>query len=209
MTRAVLAAGAVALAAGNAAGQANGWILEVEYMPGSGGVVSPAFPEATVRLLAKFDAGLYFAFAGGDGDVVAQEGTWSDLRLLDVQDPPAPQPPGTTAGLVVGSRVELYIVGQLWFPPAIMPSTANPIPLWEGVWSTEDFSTRSVGVETGSHARFAGYGPHAPPVPPWLIEPGSASIAVVPAPGAGVAFGVLGLLSLRRVRAAGERKVCV
>jgi ABC-type amino acid transport substrate-binding protein len=181
MRRIPILVAAVALAAGNAAGQ-NGWALEVEYMPGSGGAVSPAFPAATVRLLARFDP-WWFAFAGGDGDVIAQEGSWSDLRLLDVQDPPVPPWPGSSPGLVIGSRVNLYIVGQVLVGPGFMPSRANPMPLWEGTWSTEDFSPRSIGVVTGNHGPFALYNASGKNQ---VVTPthGSAVIQVVPAPGA-------------------------
>jgi hypothetical protein len=176
-----------------------GWMLEVEYMPGSGGVVSPAFPEATVTLLAWFENA--YAFAGGDGDIVADDGTWKNIHYLEVQDPPQPPPPGTPP-YVNGSRLELFIVGQIMYLPVIYPSTANPIPLMEATWYTGDFTPRLVGLVTENTARFSVYDQtgRSWPIDPATLGHGSAPIKVVPTPpaAAGLAAALVLVLSRRR-----------
>jgi hypothetical protein len=192
---ATLAHLAVVAAAG--AQMSGHWVVQVEYEPGSGGSVSPAHPTATVRILAGFTGA--FAFAGGDGDLLASDGQWVNLRLLDVGDPPGPPPPGTTPGSVVGSDVKGFVFGQIFFPLGWPPSTANPIPLWEGVWTTPSFSPRDVRLETANSDRFSLYDISAKSHP---VNPthGSAQIRVVPAPGAALLGATALLLSTARRR---------
>jgi hypothetical protein len=188
LTSATLAHLAVVAAA---SGQMTGeWIVDVQYEPGSGGVVSPAHPTATVRILAGFTHA--HAFAGGDGDLLADDGQWLSLRLLGVGHPP---PPGLTPGTVVGSNVEGFIFGQVSFPP----STANPIPLWEGVWTTSEFSVRSWEFRTANTARFSLWDatgkPHA-------VTPthGSAQIRIIPAPGTLALYAAAAVAAIRKRR---------
>jgi hypothetical protein len=200
MTRLMFIAAAAVLPA-QAWAQGWGWQLQIQYLPGSGGVVSPEHPEATVRLLAWFQGSHNMhpiAFLGGDGDVLADEGMWTDARLLDVHVPPTPPPSGTSAGTIVGDRVELFILGQIHYPPAIQANRDNPIALWEGTWTTGDFTPRDVGIRTANTDRYNWY--YTGPTPWFPAEHGSASVAVVPTPGAAAALALAGAMSGRRGR---------
>jgi hypothetical protein len=188
---------AVAGLAAAASAQSGGYVVQVEYEAGSGGVVSPTHPTATVRILGEFANA--HAFAGGDGDLVAGDGSWSGLTLLDVGDPLGPPPPGTSAGTAVGSTVELFVFGQIFFPPVINPSLANPIPLWEGTWTTNDFTARGVSVETANVARFSLYDATGKSIP-ITATMGGDRINVVPTPSSLALLGLGGLVALRRRR---------
>jgi hypothetical protein len=194
-------AGAAAVAGAQMTGH---WAIQIEYEPGSGGVVSPAHPTATVRILAGFTGA--HAFAGGNGNLLADDGEWLSLRLLDVYDPPHPPPPGTTPGTPKGSNVERFVLGQPGTMPVFNPSTANPIPLWEGAWTTTDFTERATPLRTDNTAHFSLYDASGRSIP---VTPthGSAAIRVVPSPGAAL-FGASALFLYtarrsRRARAAG------
>jgi hypothetical protein len=199
----ILIAAFLALAAADARaqGQRGGWAFEVQYMPGSGGVVSPAFPEATVRLLAWFDPPQ--VAHGGDADIVASDGLWTNARLLDVGNPMGPQPPGTSPGTIHGPAVRGVITGQLgWCGVAGCPQPREFTPFWEGTWRAEDFSPRNVEMVTENTTRFAyyDYRTHPPTSVPLPAIPGSGQIRVVPAPGAALvmAGALAGVLGARR-----------
>jgi hypothetical protein len=187
----------IAIAAGAGAQMTAEWIVRVEYEPGSGGIVSPAHPTATVRILAGFTNA--YAFAGGDGDLLASDGQWLSIRLLDVYDPPGPPPPGTSPGTPVGSNIEQFIFAQIVFTVFVLPSGANPIPLWEGVWTTADFSARRVELETANTTRFSLYDQtgKANPITP---AHGMAQIDIVPAPGTLALYAAAALAAIRRRR---------
>jgi MYXO-CTERM domain-containing protein len=188
---------ALALAAAEARGQQGGWAFEVEYMPGSGGVVSPAFPEATVRLLAWFDPPQ--VLVGGEADVVASDGLWADVRLLEIGDPPRPQPPGTTPGTIEGNAVRGILAGQVAICGTVgCPRPLPRWPLWEGTWRVEDFRPRSVDLITENTDRFAYFDPATQKSVPLTATPGSGQVRVVPSPGPAGLLVLAGLPALQR-----------
>jgi hypothetical protein len=173
-----------------------GWLIDVV-----GGPVSPANPVVTVRLLAWFDPS-FEAFAGGDLDLLGDPtGAFRDPALLPVQVPPAPQPSGTSPGTPSGGNVNGIITAQLFVLGIIQPKFDNPLALWEASWTTEDFTPRSIILDTSGTTAFylfdsRGRGtqlyPHA-------FAHGSGQITVVPAP-ATAAAALIAVLAFRRRR---------
>jgi hypothetical protein len=209
MKRAALATLAIAAAAHAQTGE---WVIQVDYEPGSGGVVSPAHPTATVRILAGFTGAP--SFAGGDGDLLATDGHWGlnplipdpppfgrtagtlDV-LLPVGNPPGRPPPGMSGGFPVGSDVEFFVFGLIAF--TYVPPLPSPMPLWEAVWTTDSFSPRTAKLRTDNTDGFYLYDQWAKA---FKVTPthGSAQIRIVPSPATaltGAAWAVL-VCALRR-----------
>lgn len=194
MNKGIVAFLAVAGMATAASAQTGGWVIDV-----SGGPVSPSNPSATVQILAEFTGA--FAFAAGDGDLQAGDGGWSAIAMLPVGDPLGPPPPGTTAGTIADPNVNGYLLGQIMFLPAgILPSTANPIPLWEGTWSTGDFTPRNVDLNTANTSQFLLYDTAGRSVPISAPTMGAGVITVVPEPATLALLGLAGLVAVRRRR---------
>jgi hypothetical protein len=189
---------ALAAADARAQGQRGGWAFEVEYMSGSGGVVSPAFPEATVRLLAWFNPPQ--VFSGGEADVVASDGLWTDVRLLEVGYPfPGPPPPGTAPGTIQGSFVRGILMGQIaWCGITGCPQPMPRWPLWEGTWRAEGFNPRDVELITENSRRLSYVDPFSQQTFPVTAFTGSGQVRVVPSPGPAGLLVLAGLPALRR-----------
>jgi hypothetical protein len=121
-----------------------GFILKVN------GVAKPMSPVVEVEVWAWFEEGPQaVAFAGAALDLHADDvaGRWIDFRCE--------QPPnstgswcGATLPTLAGSRIEDITVGQVAFPPIIMPTTENPVHVFTGFWVANDYSPRTVRVET-------------------------------------------------------------
>ena len=155
------------------------------YLIQVSGTVSPLSPTVSVEIWAEWDqpaAGAYYWY-GGNLDLVASEGAWSNPSFL------LPPGPGTSTGVASGSVISGIFVGQLVCGSfgCIPPNTSNPYPLIRAEWTTTDFTPRSVQLfsegtmhfvlaESTLHRTFQLY--------PSNFTPGSGIINVVPAPAA-------------------------
>jgi hypothetical protein len=143
-------------------------------------VVSPSQPTATVEVWAWFDnvPGVSEVFGGANFDLVAGEGLWSNVAYwLNAPDPPS--------HLIVGSRINNVIAGQLHLPPInIFGDPSNPIKLFAARWSTADFTLRNVSLDTKNTNNF--FVTDAQTGAAFQVWPnvthGSGSITVVPSP---------------------------
>jgi hypothetical protein len=173
-----------------------GWTIQV-----IGGPVTPSNPAVTVRVLASFDPSFH-AFAGGDLDMMGvPTGAFRGPVLLPVHVPPSPQPAGTTPGTPSGGDVIGIVTGQI-FLGIFQPSLDNPIALWEATWITDNFTPRSVALETAGTTLFFVYDRIGQPIQlhPHAFAPGSAEIKVVPAPAAAALLLAAALIGCQRPR---------
>ena len=182
MTKWITIAGMAGVASSSLAQQ--GWLLESDIISG--------FDPVTVTLSATYASSDY-AFAGARLDLVADEPGWSDPELLLMG-------PGTSAGTISGAVVEGVIVGQLHFPPGgIFADPANPIEVWQGKFSTSDFTPRFLSISTRT-TQFAVYPDMGSPLSE-LRTPTEASVLVfVPTPGALPLLAITGVAAHRRRR---------
>jgi hypothetical protein len=148
----------------------------------SSNTVSPSAPSTTVEIWAVWDdPGGWYAFGGGNYDIAAGDGVFSDpVNILNG--------PGSSAGVAVGNTITGGANAQLWAPlPPIIPYAASPTLLAWYTWTATDFTPRTVDLVTSNTSVFNVF--HAntgQPVSlfPGSFTPGSGEIAVVPAPGA-------------------------
>jgi len=184
---------AVAFAA-SASAQTNGRFILM-----SSNDVTPSSPATTISVYAAWDQVVPGDFILGavNYDLVAAEAEFTAATLLF-----ATKYAPNTAGTPDGPRVTGASIGQVHIPAAgIYANPANPALLAEYVWTTEDFSPRSIALRTENttHFTLVPWGPG--PVSINLVSlgaltPGSGSITVVPAPSA--ALIALPLLARRR-----------
>lgn len=149
--------------------------------------ISPDRPSAVVTLWAGFDAGDW-ALAGVSGDVLANEGNWFALELIEPLDGP-----GTTPGVRAGggSTVEGYIAGQLNFPSDILADPSNPIAFWRAEIEVFDFTPRTIDLSTDT-SRFDVYISRDSASSRSALadlEEAMGTVVVVPAPAASVVLG--------------------
>ena len=180
MRRSTLSSLAV-LCAVPALAQTNGtYLIQVS------GTVSPASPTVSVEIWSAWDqpAPGDYSLYGGDLDLVASEGAWSNPSFLIT-----PNSGGWSAGVASGSVISGVLVGQMVCGPigCVTPNTSNPYPFISAEWTTTDFTPRSVQLfsegtmnfvlgHSTLHALFHLY--------PGNFTPGSGVINVVPAPAA-------------------------
>ncbi|MEO1009491.1 MAG: hypothetical protein AAFX79_13090 [Planctomycetota bacterium] len=189
-------AGAVAVLLGSGTLAQSAVLIEIDdpvLEPGvsTGVLLSAAFPATDYAmcciltdLLASSDAG-----------------TWSDLEVVAPMDGP-----GASAGAVTPAGIEGILGGQLNFPPAGSgPSPDNPIAFWRGTYTAPDDVAAPLDLDLITQTtRFEVYIADGDPTPvsrlDGLVE-ASATIRVVPAPGAGLLLAGLLLGGGRRRRA--------
>ena len=171
------------------------------YLIQVSGTVSPLSPTVSVEIWAAWDqpaAGAYYWY-GGNLDLVASEGEWSNPVMLLAPGP------GSNAGTpmnstITGIAVTQFVCGSFGCIP---PNTSNPYPLIRAEWTTTDFTPRSVQLfsegtmhfvlaESTLHRTFQLY--------PSNFTPGSGVINVVPAPAAWPLAGLLLVSPWRRRR---------
>src|SRR5688572_17017625 len=175
-------------AAAAAPSHAELWKTQIIYQSGMTSV-NPAAPSCKVKISALFNRRDY-AFAAGQFNVQISSGAFSSV----------------TGGQRVRGGVRDIIVGQIHFPPAVLANPANPLAVWEGIWTTSNFTTRKVKVTT-STTRFDTYpSMNSPQSVSRLasLQEGLAYIKVnggIPAPGTGALLGASALVAVRRRRA--------
>lgn len=195
---AILAAAALTAAAIGPGTHASAQTIQGGFELRVSNVVSPSQPTATVEVWAWFDnvPGVSELFASGNYDLVAGEGLWSNVTYwLNAPDPPP--------HLVVGSRINNLIAGQLHLPPVnIFGNPSNPVLVLSTNWTTTDFTNRGVLVETANTSFFNVYNQHGVQTLLWPsgYSPGSAAIAIVPAPPVMVVVTGFAILAGRRRR---------
>ncbi len=184
-------------------GPAGGWLVEV-----IGGRVTPQNPSATIRVSAYFPSH-FQAFHAGRLDLIGtdQSAVFSDFMI---PAPLGPRPPGGgygCFGMIVGGTVpggverisfaQLGIVGCL-------PHPANPLPIFEAQWTTDDFTPRVVDIETRNTDVFRVWvdtnGNWIDLIPINQFHHGSAVIQVIPTPGGAAVLLGAGLAVWRRRR---------
>ena len=198
------AAACLATATGAAAqpGPMGGWLIEV-----IGGPVSPSNPSTTIRVSAYFPSHLH-GFYGGRFDLVGSDptGAMSNFFLPAPLGPLPPGPHGCIGLIVLGavpggyrfSFLQEGIVG-------CFPHPANPLPILEAQWTTNDFTPRVVDLETRNTPGFLVWVNHngtwTDLIPLNQFRHGSAVIQVIPAPGgAALLLAASGAVMLRRRR---------
>lgn len=193
MKSAIVALIGVAGLASASLGQA-GFNIHVIYAAGHTSV-NPNAPTCRVRVEAKFSPNDY-AVAGVRFDVLAGEAGWSNNVVL------APLTTGSNPGVINGAAVTGVTAGQLNFPAAgIFANPANPIGAWEANWTTANFTSRVVPVNTRT-ARFDVYADRNSPTSGsrMPVMEGGNGIVVTPAPSALALLGLGGLVAGRRRR---------
>ena len=159
--------------------------------------VSPSVPTVTISIWAAWtDPALMFIFTGGNYDLTAGDGVFSNPdNVLNG--------PGSTTGVITGNVISGAANGQLllplppWFPPT------NPILLASYEWTTTHFTPRAVGLHTSNttifqvgdpiNGGFIGLYPHE-------FTAGSGVINVVPAPAVWFVLGLPLVAATRRRR---------
>jgi hypothetical protein len=165
--------------------------------------VSPDSPSATVTLWAAFPQFKY-AFAKSSTEV------WGDPDPGGFGDPTVLMEQGDycEAGFVSpdGDSILGIRLLQLQFIGGEFADTANPLKVWSATWATDDFTPRTVPVETRS-SDFWVYSDAAGGADDFYHADFSEAhefIQVVPSPaGAGVLVGA-GLCGRRRPRRVGD-----
>ena len=192
-TRTMLAASAAAAVfAGGAVAQTNGTFLLVSTNTGS-----PRAPTTTIEVWATWVSPDYL-FAGADYDLTAGDGEFTGGELILGNDPP------NTMGVLSGRTVIGAAMGQIHGILGIFGNEDKPILLATYDWTTTDFTSRTVSLDTSNTSIFivglilngviAELFPHE-------FTPGSGAINVVHAPSAAGA-GVLAIV----LCAAGRRR---
>ena len=168
------------------------WMMEVVGEP-----VSPVNPSVQVHISAAFSP-RDWAYAVGIWDVSADEGLWTDLRILQTGSSWAPSTPGVASGASVFN----IAIGQSHIPLTAVADPTNPIMLWGATWTTDDFRPRAVAVNTFT-SRFEVY----PSVHGFgsesrldVLTEGSTFIQVIPAPSGACLVVGAGMLCARRRR---------
>ena len=172
-----------------------------------GGPVSPSNPSVTVKIYAAFPQ-QYWAFGQTSFDLVSTDstGAFSDLTKptgVGALAPGSCAPwnsgvPNSAGGILFISTIQLNLIGCAAF-------TYNPIQIWEATWTTSNFKPRNV-VLTSEEIRYFGVytwpGSSTPDLnlDPGSIEPGSATLQVVPTPAIGAVFLGGCVLATRRRR---------
>ena len=177
-------------------GPTGGWLIEVIGDP-----VSPANPSTTVRISAAFPAHMW-AYAASRFDLVEDDpsGRFGGIHL---PAPLGPLPPGNYGcfgmyfdRLAPGAVIDV-VSGQLNIVGCIA-HPANPLPMFEAVWTTDDFTPRQVRLETSNTPYFNVFPDPAATlntvdlVATQQFRHGSAVIQVIPAP-AGATTVLVGL----------------
>jgi hypothetical protein len=137
--------------------------------------ITPQTPTATVEAWFRFNP-TFYAFAGARFDVSASldAGGWSGSEHMLTG-------PGTTDGIIGdgGDTVAGIVSGQIHFPPGgNFADTSNPILVWRGTWTTDDFTPREVSVSTGTKT-FGLHSEGGPIEPPYGSFAEGAGVIVV------------------------------
>ena len=174
------------------------------YLLTSSNQVSPSSPSTTISIWAIWvDPRALFYFAGGNYDLTAAEGQFSNpMNVLNG--------PGSSTGVIAGNVISGGANGQLFiFVPLLRD---NPILLARYDWTTSNFTSRSVSLDTSNTAVFGvawfNAGPGGMPPAgtfvslfPGEFTPGSGVINVVPAPAAWLVLALPVVAATRRRRA--------
>ena len=160
-----------------ALGQTDGTYLLV-----SSNTVTPVTPLTTIEFWAAWvDPGALFAFWGGNNDLTAGDGVFSN---------PVNMFPGfgTTTGVIAGNVISGAALGQAnRCTSSGCPVSDNPILLATYDWTATDFTPRAVGLFTSNTSHFVvahqSFG-NLIQLYPQEFTPGSGVINVVPAPAA-------------------------
>ncbi len=175
------------------------------YLLTSSNEVSPSFPTTTISIWATWvDPGTLFVFIGGDYDLTAGDGQFSNpVNVL--------HGPGSSTGVIAGSVISGAANGQIHIIPSFPGSMDNPILLATYDWTTTDFTPRSVSLDTSNTTTFLvawfttgpGGGPPGGTIIslfPQNFTAGTGVIRVVPSPASATPMLVLGAVILRRRR---------
>lgn len=177
-----------------------GWTIEI-----LGGTVSPSNPSVIVKVSAFFHS--FFpstAFGSGNFNIESTDpgGMFSNFQygpgLANTCHGGNLGLPSSTGGVVGVGIGQLNVLG-------CQASPENPIAIWTGEWTTDDYSLRTIQLKTIGTTHFELYSHHGASFPdifydPKDVIPGSAVIQVVPAPG-GLALLLTGAaLTTRRRR---------
>ena len=166
-----------------------------------GGNVFDGSAPVQVELWVTF-SNMYPAFEKFKGDVAGSDtsGLWSSIS--------SPLNLSLSLGLPAsGSVADIFVINMQFPLGGFIASTANPILIWSGYWSTETLTPRTVSLDTMTESltAYQGFGG----IVSIAGNEASAQIQVIPAPPA-LAFLALasGLASRRRrVRAQGRVRV--
>lgn len=182
----------LAVAAGPAVAAEPGMLVGAEFAAGRN-ALSPARPTCTLLIAARFSV-VDFAFASGKFDLGAADGVFSSPEVLLTT--------GANPGLIIGSRIEGIVVGQINMPPLFQANPANPIAVYRVAYTATNFTPRMAplwvttrrfdvfpsAVSSVSESRLS-----------QAVNP-EALIRVVPAPAAAALGAVGGVMRARRRR---------
>ena len=171
-----------------------------------GGPVSPHNPSVTVKISASFPS-QYWAFGETNISLQGSDPTGEFKNISKPVGPGALSASGVCAPWLGGTPNGLGGVDGIhpfqFNAVGCSASTWNPIQLWQGEWTTTNFSAREVELTSANVLFFTVFTSSNHSFPdlnlyPSGFEHGSATIEVVPAPGMTVAFGVVFATRRRR-----------
>ena len=177
----------VPLAVGPVVAQTNpagGWLIEVIGEP-----VSPTNPSATIRVSAYFPSNLWAFYTGGF-DLIGTD-THAEFSQFMLPAPLGPRPPGIHGcfGMLVGGVIPGGVEQVGFLQENIvgcLAHSANPLPIFETQWTTNDFSPRLVSLETENTSVFSvftsSFGNTVNLISTQQFRHVSAVIQVIPAP---------------------------
>ena len=197
LKRWMTAVGALAVCGGSCIGQTNGrFEFGFDRL-----VVSPSSREVTMTVYAAWDqiAPGDFVLGAVNYDLLADSGEFTSAALILGMNPP------NNAGLIKANRINGAAIGQVHIPGTlgVLGNPDNPIALAEYVWTTTDFSARTVGFVSEHTQNFSvvpGPGGVSINLFPDEFTPGFGSITVVPAPSSVFILVIAGLTATRRRR---------
>ena len=172
------------------------------YLLTSTNTVSPGSPKTTIGIWATWtDPRVEYIFGVGDYDLTAGDGLFSN---------PVNKFPGfgSTTGVITGNVITGAVLGQIHMPfLGLIGSRDNPILLATYDWTTSNFTTRSVSLDTSNTTGFVvqtwdtSFGnSNTRNLFPWSFTAGSGVINVVPAPGAWMVLALPIVAATRRRR---------
>lgn len=136
--------------------ETGGWMIEVIGAP-----VSPTHPTTTVRVSARFPTELW-AFFGSRFDIVGSDPTGLFFDIM-IPAPLGPLPPGSYGcfaqrpGIPIAGGIDTATFAQLNGIAGCIGDPTNPLPVWEARWTTDDFTPRTVRLETAKTHEFYVY----------------------------------------------------
>ena len=177
---------------------------DATYLLVSSNTVSPTTPITTIEVWATWvDPFAQWIFGAGDYDLTASDGQFSNpVNVLNG--------PGSTTGMIAGNVISGALNLQLHFPSmGFIGSRDRPMLLATYDWTTSNFTTRSVNLDTSNTTTFRILAWWIVPPPPTAgslqlfprsFSAGSGVIIVIPVPAAWVVLALPLVAASRRRR---------